>query len=97
MWATHTNTGTVPLKAQSIEILTYRDGVLADITGYGAWDNMTGHFCGDQIDPGKTYTVVNTFHVLQGAEPGHTYSVVQHITFVNWNEYDDLTCNLDRH
>jgi hypothetical protein len=95
IWSNFNNTGSVPVKVQSIETNTYVGATSttpADISTYGDWQTVVGTLCGLQIDPSEADTTVNTFHILQGAVQGETYRVEQTITFVNWNEWDDGAC-----
>jgi hypothetical protein len=92
IWSQFNNTGSVPVKVQSVATLTYINNVLADISPYGDWDTLVGTGCGLQIDPNETFTTVNTFHILQPAAQNATYSVEQVITLVNWNEWDAANC-----
>ncbi|MEM2286160.1 MAG: hypothetical protein QXQ89_08125, partial [Ignisphaera sp.] len=72
-----TNTGTIPVKVQSITI----DGNGTD------WVTVSGINVGDQIEPGETVECSLKVHLTNDAEQGKTYTFTVEILLVQWNEY----------
>lgn len=74
-----TNTGTIPVKVQSIAI----NGDAS------AWVAVSGIAVGDQIEPGQEVACLLTVHLDNEAEQGTTYTFTIEIVLVQWNEFQD--------
>jgi hypothetical protein len=91
-WSEHKNTGTVPLKVQSIDKQVWLNG-----NGWApgaALQNITGHTCGQEILPGATWTTVNTFTIpSDGSVPENaTIDYHEQIQFVASAAYASGSC-----
>ncbi|MEM1556318.1 MAG: hypothetical protein QXR62_04155 [Candidatus Bathyarchaeia archaeon] len=74
-----TNTGTIPVKVQSITISPEE---MAD------WVTVNGISVGDQIEPGETVECSLIVHLTNDADQGETYTFTVEILLVQWNEYE---------
>lgn len=72
------NTGTIPVKVQSLSAI----GAPSEITV-----NWTGLICGTQIEPGMSAPGDIHVHVEQSAAELATYTFSAEILLVQWNEY----------
>ena len=80
---TVTNTGTIPVKVQSLTVPTPIKEVTVTWT--------PGIVVGDQIDAGESRTGTITIHVEQCAAELATYTFDAQIYLVQWNEYEEPT------
>lgn len=87
IWAHITNTGSIPVKVQSVTIT--ETNITDQVTG----DLLTDIPCGLQIDPGQTVQVGGWVHVEQTAAENATYSATIEVELVQWNEWDQANCN----
>jgi predicted ribosomally synthesized peptide with SipW-like signal peptide len=102
IFSTFTNTGSVPVKVQSVETTIDPGGMVLGEDAY--WHTEIGTGCGLQIDPGEEYTTVNHFHLMQyddgdpetvgdgNRNQDLTATMDQDINFVNWNEWSADAC-----
>jgi len=74
-----TNTGSIPVKVQSIIISPEE---MAD------WVTVNGISVGDQIEPGETVECSLIVHLTNDADQGETYTFTVEILLVQWNEYE---------
>lgn len=85
-----TNTGTIPVKIQSIEIEP-TNFTLASASGSNdgeVYVEVTGIAVGDQIDPSQEKNGDLEIHIEQCAEEKATYTFTVTILLIQWNEYE---------
>ena len=86
------NTGTVPIALKEVRV----DGKVipeqewtqidADNNGVNDLEFYMTNSLGEQVDPGKAVETSLDIHVMEGADPGTTYTFTIEFDFWNWNE-----------